>query len=118
MALFKLAGTDVSDKVAALKVGYETMVSDKSGRNARGDMTVDIIGRKVKIFCTFRPMSAAEMQALMALLSAYVVQVTFLDPKTGAEATKKCYTSTPEPQYLRAGSGPLFDKIDVNFIEL
>lgn len=118
MAVLKLDGTDYSGKVAALKVGYETMVSDKSGRNARGNMTIDIISRKVKVYCTFRPMSAAEMQELLTALQAYVLQITFLDPETGEEVTKKCYISTPEPQYVRGGSAPMFDKLEVNFIEL
>lgn len=41
-----------------LKVGYETLVSDSSGRNAAGDTVIDVINKKVKalpflhfIFC-------------------------------------------------------------------
>ena len=56
MSYLMLNGTDVSDLVKSLKVGYETLVSDDSGRNANGDTVIDIVNQKVKVYVTFRPM--------------------------------------------------------------
>ena len=50
MVYFKVDNTDFSDLISGLKVGYETLVSDKSGRNAAGDNVVDVINRKIKIY--------------------------------------------------------------------
>ena len=50
MTIFKINNVDFSDLVSGLKVGYETLVSDKSGRNANGDTVIDIINTKRKLY--------------------------------------------------------------------
>ena len=45
MSYLKINGTDVSDLVKSLKIGYETLVSDNSGRNANGDTVIDVINK-------------------------------------------------------------------------
>ena len=47
MIYFKINNTDFSHLVSSLKVGYETLVSDNSGRNAAGNTVIDIINRKI-----------------------------------------------------------------------
>ena len=47
MSYLIINGVDVSDLVKGLKVGYETLVSDDSGRNAAGDTVLDIVNRKL-----------------------------------------------------------------------
>ena len=49
MSYLIINGTDVSHLVKGLKVGYETLVSEDSGRNANGDTVLDVIIRKVKL---------------------------------------------------------------------
>ena len=41
MSYLKINGVEYSSIVSGLKVGYETLVSDKSGRNAAGDTVVE-----------------------------------------------------------------------------
>ena len=88
MAIFKIGATDFSDCVAGLKVSYETLVSDESGRNANGDMTIDVVNTKVKVSVSFRSMTAVEAQSFLAAVNDYVINITFIDPKSNQEVTK------------------------------
>lgn len=119
MSYLNINGTDVSDLVRGLKVGYETLVSEDSGRNANGDTVLDIINRKVKLYVSFRPMDGNEMARLLNSFAAYVVNISFRDSKTNSTKTIQCYTGTPEPEYYWIhGSQVLYKQMDLNFIEL
>lgn len=119
MSVLIINGTDVSNLVKALKVGYETLVSDNSGRNANGDTVIDVINKKVKLQVTFRAMLDNEMKPLLASLDDYVVNVTYRDSKTNAAKTITCYTGTPEPDYYFILPGRVMYKdLSLNFIEL
>ena len=119
MSILKITNTDVSDLVKSLKVGYETLVSDNSGRNANGDTVVDVINKKVKLQVTFRPMDDTEMAKLLSAIENYVVDVTYRDSKTNSEKTITCYTGTPEPEYYFILENRVFYKeLGLNFIQL
>ena len=118
MSYLKINNTDISHLVKGLKIGYETLVSDNSGRNANGDTVIDIINHKVKVYVTFRPMTDAEMNMLLGLIEGYVVEVSFLDGRTKALQTATCYTGTPEPEYLMINNRVIFQEFKLNFIEL
>jgi hypothetical protein len=119
MSYLKINGTDISNLVQGMKIGYETLVADGSGRNANGDTVLDIINKKVKVYVTFRPMDEVEMIRLMGAIEPYVVDVTFLDSKTNTLKTASCYTGTPNPEYYWIhGSSVLYKSFDLNFIEL
>lgn len=119
LSYLTINNVDVSNLVSGLKVGYETLVSEDSGRNANGDTVIDIINRKAKVYVTFRPMFSNEMVKLMNSFSNYVVNVSFLDPKTNQTKTIQAYTSTPEPEYLWIHDNQvLYKSFKLNFIEL
>lgn len=119
MNYLKINGNDFSSLISGLKVGYETLVSDKSGRNANGDTVVDVINRKVKIYATLRHTFQEEMESFLAAIDGYVVEVSFLDPKTKAFKTITAYTGTPEPEYYTIQPGNVIYKpMNLNFIEL
>ena len=119
MTYLKVNGTDISNLVQGLKVGYETLVADGSGRNANGDTVLDIINKKVKVYVTFRPMDGDEMRLFMNAIEDYVVNVTFLDAKTSTMKTVNCYTGTPNPEYYWIhNDNVLYKSFDLNFIEL
>jgi hypothetical protein len=115
--ILSINGTDVSHLVAGLKVGYETLVSEDSGRNAAGDTVIDVINRKIKLYVSFRPMFTSDMVELLGSISDYVVNASFLDPKTNTIKTITCYTGTPEPEYYSV-SMQIYKAFDLNFIEL
>lgn len=119
MAYLKINDTDVSKFVKGLKVGYETLVADNSGRNAAGNTVLDVVNKKVKLYVTFRPLSGPEMRDLLATFNDYVIPVTYKDPKTNALKTITCYTGTPEPEYYWIlNDQVLYKQMELNFIEM
>lgn len=119
MSYLKINNTDISHFVKGLKIGYETLVADGSGRNANGDTVLDVINKKVKIYVTFRPMFDDEMSELLQAIDGYVVDVSFRDSKTNSMATARCYTGTPEPEYYCIlPNEVLYKEFSLNFIEL
>lgn len=119
MSYLNINGTDVSHLVKGLRIGYETLVADNSGRNANGDTVLDIINRKVKLYVSFRPMDGEEMETLLSSFSDYVVSVSYRDSKTNSTKTITCYTGTPEPEYYWIlGDQVLYKAFDLNFIEM
>lgn len=116
---FSINNKDFSSLVSGLKIGYETLVSDKSGRNAAGDSVIDVINMKHKLYVTLRHTTQEEMQSFMAAIADYVVTVRFLNPKTNATTTITTYTGTPEPEYYTIqGNHIIYKPMSLNFIEL
>jgi hypothetical protein len=124
MNYLKINGVDFSSIVSGLKIGFETLVSDQSGRNANGDMVIEvlrdnIINKKAKVYVTLRHTTQAEMQSFMSAISDYVVTVEFLNPKTAAPTSITAYTGTPEPEYYTIQPNHIIYKpMNLNFIEL
>ena len=117
--ILRINGTDVSDLVKSLKVGYETLVSENSGRNANGDTVIDVINKKVKLYVVFRAMESADMARLLATLENYVIDVSYRDVKTNSTKTITCYTGTPEPDYYFIHDNRvLYKELNLNFIQL
>ncbi len=115
---FKINDTDFSGLVSGLKVGYETLVSSNSGRNANGDTVIDVINRKVKLYVSFRHTTHLEMKSLLNAIGDYVVNVSFLNPETNTLSTITAYTGTPEPEYYTISDRTIFQPMELNFIEL
>lgn len=119
MSILTINGTDFSYLVKSLKIGYETLVSDNSGRNANGDTVIDVINKKVKLQVTFRPMLDTDMKKLLGTIEDYVVNVTYRDSKTNTSKAITCYTGTPEPDYYFILPGKVMYKdFNLNFIQL
>jgi hypothetical protein len=119
MNYLKINDQDFSHLVSSLKIGYETLVSDNSGRNANGDTVIDVINRKCKVYVGLRHMTQEEMGAFLASISDYVVSVSFLDAKTKSFKTITAYTGTPEPDYYTIQDDKvLYKPMSLNFIEL
>lgn len=119
MAYLKINGYDCSSLVSGLKVGFETLVSENSGRNAAGDTVIDVINRKTKVYATLRHTTDAEMKAFLSAITDYVVTVEFRNPKSGALSTITAYTGTPEPEYYTIQADlVLYKPLELNFIEL
>lgn len=119
MAYFKINNVDFSNIVSGLKVGFETLVSDKSGRNAAGDTVIDVINRKLKVYVTIRHTTDEEMNKFLNAIKGYVVNVSFLNPETNALTTINAYTGTPEPEYYTIQPMlTIYKPMSINFIEL
>lgn len=119
MAYLQINNIDFSHITSGLKIGYETLVSDNSGRNAAGNTVIDVINRKIKVYANFRYMSETEMKSFLDAIKGYVVTVKFLNPETNALSSITAYTGTPEPEYYTIQDGKkLFKPMSLNFIEL
>lgn len=119
MTFFKIGNTDYSDKIQEIKIDYETLLSEDSGRNAAGDNVVDIINHKWKINLVFCPMTATEMRSLFTAIQNYVVTVHFISPKNQTLTSISAYHSTPGPEYLLLKGNSIFYKgLSLNFIEM
>lgn len=119
MSYLMISGVDVSDLVKSLKVGYETLVSDNSGRNANGDTVIDIVNQKIKLYVGFRAMNDDDMARLLSAFEGYVVDISYRDSKTNSTKTITCYTGTPEPDYYCILDNKVFYKeMSLNFIQL
>lgn len=119
MAYFKINGTDFSSMVSGLKVGFETLVSDKSGRNANGDTIIDYLNTKIKVYLTLRHTTEEEMRSFLNAIEGYEVSVSFLNPRTNSISTISAYTGTPEPEYYTIQANHIIYKpLSLNFIEL
>ena len=116
---FLINDIDFSHIVSGLKVGYETLVSDNSGRNAAGNTTIDVINRKVKIYVTIRHTTDTEMKAFLEAVKDYVVSVSYKNPETNEMALAMCYIGTPEPEYYTIQpNNVIYKPMSLNFIEL
>jgi hypothetical protein len=115
---FKIGNSDFSSLVSGLKVGYETLVSDESGRNANGDTVIDIVNKKRKIYVTLRHTTNSEMASFLAAIEDYVITVSYLDPKTKTLKSIQAYTGTPEPEYYTISDKTIYKPLSLNFIEL
>jgi hypothetical protein len=116
---FKINNKDFSGLVSGLKVGYETLVSDSSGRNANGDTVLDIVNTKHKLYVSLRHTIGDEMKDFLIAIQDYVVNVSYREPKTGVLRTITAYTGTPEPEYYTIQSDMVIYKpMNINFIEL
>jgi 5'-3' exonuclease len=115
---FAINDTDFSHLVSGLKVGYETLVSEDSGRNAAGDTVLDIVNKKIKVYLTLRHTTNDEMEQFLGSIEDYVVQVSFLDPTKQSMTTFTAYTGTPEPEYYTISDKTIFKPLSLNFIEL
>lgn len=118
MNYFLIGNKDFSSFVSGLKVGYETLVSDNSGRNAAGDTVIDVINKKVKLYVTLRHTTEQEMREFLDFIKNFVVKVTFLNPQTNALKTITAYTGTPEPEYYSISDKTIYKPLSLNFIEL
>jgi hypothetical protein len=116
---FTINNKDFSHLVSGLKVGYETLVSDNSGRNAAGNTVLDVINRKIKVYLTLRHTTDIEMKEFLNAISDYVVNVSVLNPETGTLSTFQTYIGTPEPEYYTIQpTMTIFKPMTLNFVEL
>lgn len=124
---FKINNVDFSDMVSGLKIGYEVLVSDSSGRNANGDMTINYLTTKRKVYVTFRHTTDVEMKKIFNAIAPYIegqdqpyFTIDYRDPKTGALIhISQVYCGTPEPEYYTIQNGfVVYKPLNLNFIEL
>lgn len=116
---FTVNSLDMSPFLSKLKPEYNVLVSDKSGRNARGNTTIDIVNKKTKLNCTFISMTQTDMQAFLTAIEDYVYSLTYTDSKTNANKTITVYNGVASPEYYWYTENEVrYLAIEMSFIEL
>lgn len=89
---FIIDGVEFEPK--SLKVGFESLASEDSGRTDDGTMHVNwILSRIRKIEIEMPPCSAAEANAILSRVQGRIYSITYFDPLANSELTKEVYTS-------------------------
>ena len=123
---------DVSSWVAknGLKVDYEMLSADTSGRTADGNMHIDLVSNwlKHKVTVTFIPCTPSEVSAILQQIYSYIstangpdVPIKFYDPKTGGVTSDwvHTYPGTPSITWNTLATGiQQTSTFSISFIEM
>lgn len=109
---------DLSVKVQKMTVIRNPIWSSNTGRVASGTMKGDIVAQKYKLTLTLPPMSDSEAASFDAAILPAFFNVTFRNPATGKNETKRMYSSAPSyPVYSYVDGYPRYVGIAVELTE-
>ena len=78
----------------SMKITYDSLATSKSGRADDGTMKISWVRKNIrKIEIVMPPMKATQVDNLLKRVSGKTYDMTFWDPRTGAEDTATMYTS-------------------------
>lgn len=104
----------------SLKVNYESLASEDSGRTDDGVMRIEWVKRCVrKLEIIMPPMTANEVSELLPLVQGKEYNITYFDPLTNSERTINVYTSNSSGDcFSGVLRGGLYTNVGFNCIEL
>lgn len=118
MSILIVNDEDLSDFIAPQGFGQSHYVMVNEARDVQGNANFDIINRKTKLFCTFRPLTEDEMVTFQNAISPYNVSVEYLDNRTNDTSTIDCYVGDHQEDYYTLFSNKIrFSGFQCNFIE-
>lgn len=119
MEILKIGDTDFTKYLANEGFGQSHYVLVNEARDVQGNANFDIINRKTKLFCTFRPLTETEMQTFLSAIEPYNVTVSYLDNRTNTLETINCYVGENQQDYFMfyENDKVRFNKFQCNFIE-
>lgn len=116
--ILEINGVDISIYVSKYKAYPNTMVTNEN-RNAKGTLTFDIVGKKVKIETTIMPLPEKDVQIILNAVERYIVTCRYRDTKTGALKTIKAYVPDPQPEPITIKAGKtIYSEFALNIIEM
>ena len=78
----------------SLRVNYESLSGEDSGRTDDGVMRINWIFKKVrKVEIEMPPMKSSDLSKLLSLVQGQEYRLTYVDPLDNAEKTIQVYTS-------------------------
>lgn len=118
MAYFKINNVDYSHCVCQLIV--EENANYTARTNAAGDSVIDLINTKLKITVGIIPLSKPEMAELLTAIKDVSVNISFLNPKTGAllEGVQCMVANQSVEYYTIHNNEALFKRFTLEFVEL
>ena len=104
----------------SLRVNYESLSGEDSGRTDDGVMRINWIFKKVrKVEIEMPPMKSPDLSKLLSLVQGQEYNLTYFDPLDNAEKTIQVYTSNSKTDlYSGMILGGLWQGVAFNAIEL
>ncbi len=104
----------------SLRVNYESLSGEDSGRTDDGVMRINWIFKKVrKVEIEMPPMESSDLSKLLSLVQGQEYSLTYFDPLDNAEKTIQVYTSNSKTDlYSGMILGGLWQGVAFNAIEL
>jgi len=117
--LVKVGSLDLTPYLMDYKTDYNVLVAD-TGRNAAGNLRLQVINRKAKLNIRFRPLNEDEMKTILLAIKPFTgLSVQFWDVEQKAQRTITCYTNTASPDmYWNKGENALYKDMSLALIEL
>ena len=112
---------DIQEYVAkSLKVNYESLSGEDSGRTDDGVMRINWIFRKIrKVEIEMPPMTSQELSRLLSRVQGQEQYLTYYDPLDNVERKAKVYTSNSKTDlYSGIIMNGLWQGVSFNAIEL
>ena len=112
-------GVDISKYLSNYKPYPNTMVKNED-RNAKGDLTFDIVNQKAKIESSVKDeLPEADVQVILNAVSSYKVTCQYRDTRTGTMKTINGYVPDPQPEPKQIISGKtVYNGFNLNVIEM
>ena len=114
-------GHDYAPLVEELNIVYNDLDAEGSGRDVQtGLMYRTRIASKMKVEVKLLRLQQMQMQQLAADISKTFYNVAVVDPATGQQTVKSCYTSQipfGAQRYNRETGAPYYDGVAVAMIE-
>ena len=103
-----------------LKVNFESLSSENSGRTLDGVMHIYWVFNKIrKLEIEMAPMTAAQVAALLSRVQGKIYNITYFDPIDNAERTTQVYTSNSSTDvYSGIIRNGLYQGVQFNAIEI
>lgn len=117
---FKIGSTEYVAK--SIKVDYESLASEESGRTDDGVMHIDMIKKKLrKVEIEMPPIKEADLatKSPLSLVQGQIYNMTFYDPLSHSEITVSMYTGNSKSDcysgvlYNGLWQGIAFNAIDM-----
>ena len=111
---------DLEFAAKAIKLGYESLSAEDSGRTADGVMRINWIFRRIrKVEIEMPPLKSQEVSRLLALVQGQEYDLTYFDPLEDNEKTIRVYTSNSSADcYSGILVNGLYQGVSFNAIEM
>lgn len=116
MALITINNTEL-EPLSGYDVEWYDLSLD-SGRNANGDMRLNIVNNKYKVILHTPYITQTELSSLFALIGVGTLSVTFYDPFTATTVTKNMYRGDRSIGLYWDKAEKLYSPLDISLIEL
>lgn len=104
----------------SLRVGFESLTGEDSGRTDDGVMRINWVFRRIrKVEIEMAPMTSAKVAELLGLVQGQEYELTYYDPLDNVERTIEVYTSNSKSDlYSGVVLNGLWQGVSFNAIEL